>query len=222
MSNVVLIPGAGGTAWYWSRTVDALRARGIEAIAVDLPGDDPAAGLPEYADLVVAAAGDREPPLVVAQSMGGFTAPLVWSRIPVRGVVFVNAMVPEPGERAGEWWDNVGAVSARVDAAVAGGYSTEFDLETYFLHDVAPELAAEGEPYQRNEDDRAFGDVCDFAWPAVPVDVVAGRDDRFFPLDLQRRVARDRLAHEVDVLPGGHLMAVSRPDELADYLAARA
>ena len=33
----VLIPGAGGAAWYWHRVVPELRARGHEAVAVDLP-----------------------------------------------------------------------------------------------------------------------------------------------------------------------------------------
>ena len=56
------------------------------------------------------------------------------------------------------------------------------------------------------------------AWPAIPIRVVAGADDRFFPVDFQRIVARDRLGVEADVLPGGHLMALARPTELADYL----
>jgi pimeloyl-ACP methyl ester carboxylesterase len=50
--------------------------------------------------------------------------------------------------------------------------------------------------------------------------VLAGRDDRFFPLRFQREVAAERLGLEVDELPGGHLLALSRPVELADRLAA--
>ena len=37
MSVFVLIPGAGGVAWYWHRVVLELEARGHEAVAVDLP-----------------------------------------------------------------------------------------------------------------------------------------------------------------------------------------
>jgi hypothetical protein len=48
---------------------------------------------------------------------------------------------------------------------------------------------------------------------------VAGRDDRFFPLEFQRRVARDRLGVAPVVVPGGHLDALSRPDELAAVIA---
>ena len=61
-----------------------------------------------------------------------------------------------------------------------------------------------------------FGDVCAFdGWPDVPLHVIAGRDDRFFPVELQQRVARDRLNAEPEVVPGGHLAALSRPAELA-------
>jgi pimeloyl-ACP methyl ester carboxylesterase len=54
----------------------------------------------------------------------------------------------------------------------------------------------------------------------VPTVVVQGSDDRLFPLDFQRRVVRDRLGLDLDVMPGGHLMALSQPDELARRLLA--
>jgi pimeloyl-ACP methyl ester carboxylesterase len=58
------------------------------------------------------------------------------------------------------------------------------------------------------------------SWPDVPIRVLAGRDDRFFPVEFQRRVARERLGVEVDEVPGGHLAALSYPVELADRLEA--
>jgi pimeloyl-ACP methyl ester carboxylesterase len=221
MSSYVLVPGAGGVAWYWSRVAPLLERAGHEAIPVDLPGDDDSAGLPEYVDIVCAAIGDRDDVVLVAQSLGGFTAPLVAHRMPVRAIVFVNAMIPAPGETVGDWWGNVDSLAAQIAAAEQRGYPAEFDLQTYFLHDVDPEVAAEGEPYQREETDAIFASVCDFvSWPDVPIRVVAGADDRFFPVEFQQRVARERLGVEADVLPGGHLMAVSRAQPLADYLAA--
>ena len=57
-------------------------------------------------------------------------------------------------------------------------------------------------------------------WPDVPTRVVAGRDDRFFPIGFQRRVAEERLGLPVDEVPGGHLVALSRPAELADRLVS--
>ena len=52
-------------------------------------------------------------------------------------------------------------------------------------------------------------------WPDVPTRVIAGSEDRLFPLEFQRRVVRERLGLEVEVMPGGHLMALSRPEELS-------
>ena len=156
--------------------------------------------------------------VLVAGSLGGFTAPLVCERVAVRELVLVNAMIPDPGETAGDWWAHTGAVEAQAEAARAGGYGP-FDVATYFLHDVDPEVAAEGERHQHSEADIVFGSVCDFAaWPATGIRVLAGQDDRFFPVGLQRRVARERLGIEVDVLPGGHLLPLAQPRLVADYL----
>jgi pimeloyl-ACP methyl ester carboxylesterase len=40
MATFVLVPGAGGVAWYWHRVVPILSEARHDAIAVDLPGDD--------------------------------------------------------------------------------------------------------------------------------------------------------------------------------------
>lgn len=219
MTTFALVPGAGGAGWYWHRVAALLTARGHRAVAVDLPGDNEAAGLAEYTRLVVDAVRGHEDVVVVAQSLGGFTAPLVAASRPVRAMVLVNAMVPVPGETPGDWWGNTGAEDARIAAAKEAGYSTEFDQDVYFLHDVAPELAAEGAAHQRAESAAVFTSVCAmWAWPAVPIRAVAGADDRFFPVGFQRRVARERLGIEVDTLPGGHLIALTQPDVLTAYL----
>jgi pimeloyl-ACP methyl ester carboxylesterase len=221
MASFVLIPGAGGVAWYWHRVVPLLEAAGHSAVAVDLPGADERAGLSVYAEHVVAAIGARRDSVLVAQSLGGFTAPLVCARVPVSQLVFVNAMIPNPGETAGDWWGNTGWEAARTEAARRGGYSTEFDLATYFLHDVPAEVAASGASQQRPEAKIVFGEPCRFeAWPKVPTHVIAGRDDRFFPLEFQRKVARERLGLPVEELPGGHLISLSNPEGLSEQLLA--
>jgi pimeloyl-ACP methyl ester carboxylesterase len=218
----ILIPGAGGTAWYWNRVVPLLEAAGHQAIAIDLPGDDPDAGLADYTRLVAGAADGNGNVVLVAQSLGGFTAALAAQQADIAALVFINAMIPKPGETAGEWWAATGWEEARQAAAERGGYLAEFDLETYFLHDVPADVAAAGEKYQRPESDAAFASPCEFgAWPQVPIKVATGADDRFFPASFQQTVARERLAVEPDILPGGHLNALSQPDALASYLIAK-
>src|ERR1700743_1869675 len=108
-AGYVFVPGAGGSGWYWHLVVGELLGRGYQAVAGDLPGADPEAGLPAYRGLVVAAArGLVQPVTLVAQSLGGFSAPLACEHVPVAGLVLVNAMIPRPGETAGEWGGHVG------------------------------------------------------------------------------------------------------------------
>ncbi|MFI1385105.1 alpha/beta fold hydrolase [Embleya sp. NPDC020886] len=217
----VLVPGAGGVAWYWHLVEAELRARGRDVVSVDLPGADEAAGLAEYVDLIVAAAADRERVVLVGQSLGGFSASLACARLPVALLVLLNAMIPEPGESAGRWWAATGQDAARRDNDERAGRpaDADFDALVYFLHDVPQALIDEGEGRQRGESDAVFGTAWWLpAWPDVPTRVLIGRDDRFFPLAFQRRVARERLGVLADEMPGGHLLALSRPVELADRL----
>ncbi len=220
----VLIPGAGGDAWFWHRLVAELERRGRAAVAVELPAGDDAAGWAEYAAAVVTAARDVADPVLVAQSMGGFTAPIAACRLPVRLLVLVNAMIPLPGETGGQWWDATGQPAARAELAAAQGRVVGDGLDTMvdFFHDVPDDLTAEAmrrdEPVQSGT---PFAQPWPLdRWPDVPTRVLAGRDDRLFPLEFQRRVARERLGLPVDDLPGGHLVALSRPVELADRLEA--
>jgi pimeloyl-ACP methyl ester carboxylesterase len=219
MATFVLIPGAGGVAWYWHRVVPLLEAARHDAIAVDLPGDDGRAGLATYSERVLDAIGTKQDVVLVAQSLGGFTAPLVCAQTQVRRLVFVNAMIPLPGETAGDWWQNTDWDTSRRAAAERAGYGPEFDLVTYFLHDVPREVAAQGESLQHEEAKIVFTEPCPFeSWPQIPTHVIAGRDDRFFPIEFQRAVARERLGLPIDDLRGGHLVALAQPRALAEQL----
>src|SRR5829696_7197036 len=104
MALFALIHGGGDVGWYWHLVEAELRTRGHDVVAPDLPCDDDAAGLPEYADAVVEAIGDRTDLIVVAQSFGGFTAPLVCERIAVELLVLVAPMIPAPGEAPSNYW----------------------------------------------------------------------------------------------------------------------
>lgn len=216
----VLIPGAGGSAWYWHRLVPSLRERGHDAVAVELPAADDSAGLPEYADTVVDAVGERDGVVLVAQSMGGFTAPLVCERIPVTLLVLLNAMVPAPGESGDQWWENTGHAEAHAARAARDGRVVgEFDPAAEFFHDVPPEVTAQAMREEPRQSSKPFELPWPLRrWPDVPTRFLQGRDDRFFPLEFQRRVVRERLGIPVEEMPGGHLLALSQPDELARRL----
>jgi pimeloyl-ACP methyl ester carboxylesterase len=222
MATFVLIPGAGGHAAYWNRLVPELESRGHRAIAVDIAEDDPSMDLDGFAATVETAMGDDTDVIAVAQSLGGFTAPML--RKPLRLIVLLNAMIPRSGESPNEWWGNTDSGSARRAADLAAGRDPEFDFERHFLHDLPDDARAEllSAP-AREPSAAAMAQPCAFAaWPAVPTKVLIGRDDRLFPLEFQRRVARDRLGLDADEIPGGHLVALSNPSALADMLVAYA
>jgi pimeloyl-ACP methyl ester carboxylesterase len=218
-----LLPGAGGAArWYWRRVMPLLEAAGQHVVAVELPAADDSAGLAEYADVAVAALADVPAPLiVVAQSMGSFTAPMVAVRLAAQRIVLVNPMVPAPGEPPGQWWEATGQPAARAEYLERIGLGrSEFDPVEDFFHDVPDDVReaalAEPEPPQSDTPFRQPWPLT--AWPDIPTTVIQSADDRLFPVEFQRRVVRERLGLEVEVVPGGHLNALSRPDELAQRL----
>jgi pimeloyl-ACP methyl ester carboxylesterase len=226
MSTYVLIHGASSDSWYWHRVVPLLEARGHTVVAPTLPSDDDAAGLAGYTDTVVRAVcvphRRPKPVIVVGQSMGGFTAPLVADRIPVDLIVLLNGMIPMPDERLGAWWERTGYEHARRELWKREGRPTnaDFDVHWDFFHDVPKDVvAAAFERGDRRQSSRPFQETWPLpAWPQVRTRVLISRDDRFFPADFQRRVARERLGIVPDEMPGGHLVALSRPEELVDRL----
>ena len=222
MATYVLIPGAGGDGWQWHLVVRELEARGQVGIPVTLPSGDDGAGWNEYADAVVAAIGDRRDLVLVAQSLAGFTAPLVCERLHGRPARAPQRDDPAPRRDrqrlVGERGQRRGA--PRVPRVARHPGTDAQDDRVMYFHDVPDDIVREafarGEPQQSMT---PMGQPWPLeAWPDVPTRVLAGLDDRLFPVDFQRRVARERLGIEADVIEGGHMVALSHPIELAEQL----
>jgi pimeloyl-ACP methyl ester carboxylesterase len=214
MATYVLIHGAGDSAFYWHLLAPELRERGHEVVAMDLPCDDQSAGLSEYTDTVVEAIGDRTELVLVAQSFGAFTAPLVCARVPVELMVLVAGMIPLPGEKGEDWSANTGYDQAARDQDADA--NSEIAV---FYHDVPPELAAEALSRGRDQAETPGLEPWPLdAWPDVPTRYLLCRDDRFFPAEWMRGVVRERLGITPDEIDGGHCPALSRPRELAERL----
>lgn len=224
MATYVLIPGGGGDPWEWGQLVPELASRGHDAVAVRLPASDDTAGWSRYADAVVDAIGDRADVILVAASMGGFTAPIVCTRRRIDLLVLLNAMIPVPGETFTAWWTNTDSSAARREYHTSLGLSpaeADDDAVIYY-HDLPPALRAEAQARTwQAQSTTPLDEPWPLAvWPSLPTRVLAGRHDRMFPLDFQRRIARERLGIEGDAIDGGHMVAMSNPGELADRLEA--
>lgn len=220
MSTFALIHGAGDGGWYWHLVEQVLRSRGHRTVAPDLPAEE-SATLDDYAAVVLDAVRDDDEVVVVAQSYGAFTAPLVAARRPVTGLVLVAGMVPSPGERPGEWWANTGfAEAAREQAAADGGVTAHEDPLVCYYHDVPADLAAQHLARERSHPSRT-ADAQPWpltAWPDVPTRFVLCTEDRLFPAGFLRRVVRERLGVTPHELASGHCPALGHPRELADLL----
>jgi pimeloyl-ACP methyl ester carboxylesterase len=224
VATYVLIHGAASDSWYWHRVIPKLRVLGHAVVAPDLPCDDDSAGLTEYAETVVKAIGNRSNLVVVAQSLAGFTAPLVCERVPVDLLVMLAAMVPSPGEAPGDWWANTGYTAAKraYDKREGTRPDAPFDVKAVFFHDVPSEVVDEAfKRGERKQSDTPMQKPWPLrAWPAVPTRFLLCRHDRFFPAEFMRRVVEERLGITPDEMDGGHLPALAHPAELVARLEA--
>jgi pimeloyl-ACP methyl ester carboxylesterase len=188
---------------------------GHEPIAIDLPGDDRHAGLAAYADNRRPRHRGTKDVILVAQSLAGFTTPLACARADDR-----VRQRDDPKARRGRWcmvgrnWsDRSTGTSCGAGRLCDGLRSRNLLSARRATHDV---LRA-GPEQPREEAEIAFSESCRFErWLDIPIHVLAGRDDRFFPIELQRRIARERLRREV--IPGGHLVAFSNSEGLTERL----
>ncbi|MGH8973442.1 MAG: alpha/beta hydrolase [Acidimicrobiia bacterium] len=223
-----LVHGAWHGAWCWELLVAELERRGHGAVAVDLPCEDWDAGLEDNAGVVAAALDGAGPEVVlVGHSLGGITIPVVAARTPVARLVFLCALVPEPGRSLDdtvrtyhsavtEEWVNMpriahadGSASWEPEVAVAAMY-----------HDCPPDVARWAASRLRRQVWTTSREPCPLErWPDVPSSYILCTEDKAFVPDWSRRVARERLGVEAIELPGGHSPMLSRPAQLAEVLS---
>lgn len=200
MASFSLVHGAWHGGWCWDPVRAELEARGHGVHTPDLPCEDSAAGVTEYAAAVPAA------DVVVGHSLGGFTIPLVQARTHVFLAAGVGGtggpIVLAPGFGDGQKRDELGR-SYYPDPAVAAAelqYPSEHAELASRLRRQAP-LDHETVPVER------------------PVYIVCARDAVIRP-DWQRHLAQDVLGVEPLELDSGHSPMLECPRELAGLLDA--
>ena len=98
------------------------------------------------------------------------------ARASLRMLIFVNAMIPKPDETAGEWWSTTGATEAQGKKLPARrGYAKEFDMTTYFLHDVPHGVLRTGPERLRDEADTRRAGLRASRWPDIPHQYSGGK-----------------------------------------------
>lgn len=175
----------------------------------------------DYVDVIDAVVALRRDVVLVAQSMGALSASAVCGGTAVDLLVLVAPMIPAAGETGGDWWVNTGQPQAAAALARQEGRSVdgELDAEEIFLHDLPSDVRAEAMRHPVEQSGRPFGDPWPLReWPEVETRVLAATKDRLFPLEFMRDLSRKRLGLDPDEIESGHLVALSRPDELVGML----
>jgi pimeloyl-ACP methyl ester carboxylesterase len=225
VSIFALVHGAWHGPWYWERVVGPLRERGHEAVVPDLPSEDPALGLEDYADTIERALGDADDVVLVPHSLGGLVGPVVARRRPLRALVYLCGLVPEPGLSFG---DQLSAADEPI-LTIAGGREVddqgrshwpEPDATVRFMHpDLAPDDAGTAAGRLRFQARRSQTERSPEPPAGLRVESILGTEDRLVNPDWSRRVARERLGVEPVELPTGHFPMITHPELVAERLA---
>ena len=223
VTTFVLIPGAGTDPGVYDATIEALQGLGHDGLAPPLPLGDPDAHPSDHAAAVVRSVPERSKDVVVvAQSLGAFAGPLAAEQLDAGLLVLLAPMIPAPGETAGEWWQNTRHAEAIADLLNRHGPMSDWSADAFdevFLHDVDPDVARDAERFSGAPGPGMFSEPWPHdSWPDISTRILCPREDRLFPWDFQKRVARERLGLELDGIAGGHLPMLSRPAELAQRL----
>ncbi|HEY7142136.1 MAG TPA: alpha/beta fold hydrolase [Methylomirabilota bacterium] len=228
MATFALVHGAGHGAWCWERLIPVLEALGHRAVAMDLPCEDPTAGVGRYAEVVDRAIPATTDLVLVGHSLAGLTIPLVAARRPVRRLVYLCAIVPELGRSLADqvaadpslYHEVVRTNPGRLTAP--DGATTLRDAaaaRAIFYHDCTPEDVAWAFARLRPQAAAPRGEPCPLrAWPPGDTACILCREDHAISPAWSRRVARERLGVEPIELDGGHSPFISRPSVLAGVL----
>lgn len=227
--RVVFVHGAcvRDGSWWWHRTADLLRERGVPSVAPALPscgeaGVPGGAGGPGLADDVAAVRqvlqhGD-EPTIVVAHSYGGIvTAEAAAGVASVRHLLLVSSYLPEVGQSLSEFGDGNSPPFLDIDpAAGTFGVRPELLVDT-FLQDCDLDVQAQAPQHLARQSAQVTAQpVGAAAWKQVPSTYLVCAQDKGTPPPLQREFARK--ADGAIELDAGHHPFLSQPAAVRDLL----
>ena len=222
MAAFLLLHGSGQNARCWDRVSGALEERGHEVVAPDLPKRAPEWNLRDYAAHV--AAQVRGPDAVaVAHSFSGVFLPLIAEAAPLARLIFLAAVIPEPGKSVrAQFVEDPGMFHRTWIEAGPRWFTGE--QEAIAREFLFPDCDAEARPWALDT-----VEMCDTRhlvvepapftrWPsAVPTSIVATAD-RTLTADWIRGMARRVLGVESIEMDAGHCPHVSQPERLAALL----
>ena len=234
--RIVLVHGAYGGAWCWTRVVGPLEAAGHTVETLDLPGagDDRTPVEEVTLDACAARVGDvlaarDEPALLVGHSMGGVVITQAASNHPERvaSLVYVCAFMPSDGQSL---LDLTRLPEGKNDM-IQANLVLQGDPPVAFLPPAATAEAiynrCDAETIAWAVERRRPQPVAPFATPvaiddavlaAIPRSYVFTAHDQSIPPELQRRMIAEHPCRKVFELEADHAPYLSAVDGLVDAL----
>ena len=202
----------------WEPLVGTLKARGHEAVAPDLPYNDPEAGYEDRVRPALAALeGVAGPVVVVGHSVGSGYAPLVAAARPGSLLVHLCPRLgpfPSPPGAPDTFRKGFPFPPRRHDGAMV--WDPDAAIEAMYSRlpaETARALAARLRPATRAADEYPLP-----GHPDLPTVLIYATDDEIFEPDWERFMARELLGIEPIEISGGHFPMVEDPEALADLL----
>lgn len=189
-----LVHGSAQGPHGWDLLVRELNALGHECVCPELPFDNPEAGAATYARAIADAVAGSDRPIVAGHSISGLFLPLVPDYTSVARLVYLAAVIPQPGQSLMTQHHN------NPNLFRSGLIGRNPALHSMF----AKQALFETSPLQ--------------TWPKVPCSYLSCTQDRMLNSHWWEQAARQRLQIEPVRITAGHAPHVSQPAALAFIL----
>ena len=223
VKNVVLVHGAWADGSSWSKIIPLLEAKGLHVVAVQNPLTSLVDDVAATRRIIDAQDG---PVLLVGHSYGGAIITEAGNNPKVAGLVYVAAFAPDAGESA--------ASQGKQFEATPGGAEIR-PIEDGFLvltaKGVEEDFAADLSPAERKLAFATQGPtagaaalgapITTAAWKSKPTWFIVASNDRMIAPEQERATAK-RMNAKVLTLPTSHVPLLSKPKEVADFIAEAA
>ena len=218
VTNIVLVHGAFVNASSWSKVIPLLEAKGLHAVAAQIP-------LTSFADDVAATkraiALQAGPVLLVGHSYAGAVITEAGNDPKVAGLLFVAAFAPAEGESVGDIAKNYPAAPGSTEVRPDNfGYLklTARGMDEDIAEDLSP---SERKVLTATQGPTAAADfgakVVNAAWKSKPSWYVVAGNDRMVSPKLEQDTA-DRIKAKSITIPSSHIVMLSHPRELASFI----
>jgi len=227
VTRFVLVHGGWHGAWCWQNQIEALRRRGHDAVAVELPSDEVGAGVQRYAQVVADAVRAGGADVVVGHSLAGLALPLVPELAKVRALVYLAALLPQPGcswreqlaagRPMAEWFYENGLPRQQKDDLGRSVWPPDVAADLFF-HDCDPRIAADAAGRLRPQAPTPVAETSPVReFPDVTTHYVACSQDRAVSVGWGAAAAA-RMGATVTHIPTSHSPFLSNPTGLAAVL----